>query len=333
MRGHIAATLILLVILSAISNVGSGLKGIVVAASIEPLAAIASEICGARGDVLVLVPEGVEPHAFQLTPDVIKIAESADLIVHTGHMSWEFKLVNVTGKPSVGLDEYLAYGLNLSYIPGTGDLNLHGYWLKVENSIAIARAIAHKLAEIDPGNAEFYMDNLKIFENKVKALKSFIESTVESYGIRGVKVVVTFPAEAYVAESFSLEPVASIVKGPNLFISGSELYRVSEMLKNGSVKLILLSKLSQKMKAVEYAYQLSRDTGVKIAYVRTISIHGLNDYFGLVTYNLGSIVSALSSSSSNTSSINEVYYLVTIVLLTLISVVELIIIFRLKVMI
>ncbi|RLE72717.1 MAG: ABC transporter substrate-binding protein, partial [Thermoprotei archaeon] len=69
-------------------------RKVLVAVTLEPLASIVYEIGGGLIEVEVLLPEGVEPHTFQLTRDVIETASRADLIVHTGHMEWEKELVS-----------------------------------------------------------------------------------------------------------------------------------------------------------------------------------------------------------------------------------------------
>ncbi|HDN01433.1 MAG TPA: hypothetical protein ENF42_00495, partial [Candidatus Bathyarchaeota archaeon] len=264
-----------------------------VAVSIQTLSGIVRGVGGSRVKISVLLPEGVEPHAFQASSEIVEEASEASLLVFTGHFPFEYQLASSVNVEYVSLDDYKRYGLSLSTIPGVKGENLHGYWLKPENAIAIAKAVSEKLKVIDPGYADYYDENLNLFITSVKRTVDFMVEQAEKYGYMGVKVVVTFPSEVYIAESLGLRVESVIVKGENVFISGGELSRLETMLLEGGVRAILVSEVSEMLKAGEYAKQLSQDTGVPLIRVRAVSAPGVDSYEGLLLYNLGLVSGVL----------------------------------------
>ena len=196
---------ILILLLSPIAVICEDRK-LKIAASIEPLALIVKEIVGRYGDVVVLLPPGVEPHEFQLTREVIDKVKGCDLIVHTGHCGFELKLVEVTGIRDLGLRDFIRYGLKLRPLPGREvptvvpkgksalelsamGYNVHGWWLDPDNAIVIARALVDTLSEIDPEHSRYYHSRFEAFLEEIKELKEFLSEVSTGEELIGRSVV------------------------------------------------------------------------------------------------------------------------------------------------
>jgi len=323
----ISAGLILLLITLVPSAESVEQNSLNVAVSIEPLAGIVEEVGSGTLSVEVLVPENVEPHTFQASPDIISKATEADLIVLTGHFHFEEQIVEVAKKPAVGLKEFKTYGLTLSPMPVPYEsehagVNLHGYWLKPSNALAIAKAVKAALIELDPRHLEVYEKGAAQFENKIEAIKQRFSELSEEYELNKLKVAITSPAEAYVAESFGMQVENMLTRGENVFVSGSELAELEEKLRSREVKLILTSDVARQMKIGEFAQQLASDTGTPIVYVRVLVFGGLNDYTALMMYNAGvlagqpaSITGGRSATELQWSCIVAIVALATIIIL------------------
>ncbi len=310
---------------------------IAVVVSIAPLAGIVEAVGSYRVSVEVLIPEGVEPHTLQASPELIKKAMEADLIVHTGHFPFEEELVKITGKPSVGLEDYKAHGLSLSPMPGrihTGDgtgVNMHGYWLKPDNALAIAEAVTEKLKEIDIDHSDVYTRELNSFEAKIERLKSYINEISDEYGLKNFKAVITFPAEAYVAEAFGIEVEESLVIGENVFVGGKALMEIEDRLRMGEVNFILSSEMAKQMKAGEFAQRLASDTGSPLIYVRVLTFGDLHDYTALIMYNAGVLtasIDALEHTGTTSEQTNQWPYIIAIVVLAFIGAIEAILLIK-----
>jgi ABC-type Zn uptake system ZnuABC Zn-binding protein ZnuA len=278
-----------------------------IAASIAPLGGIVNAIGKGYVKVTVLLPEGVDPHAAQLPQSAIQAAISADLLVLTGHFSWENSLAQQVSTPNISLVDYEAFGAALSTFPGAPEKeNPHAYWLLPRNAIAIANATVSKLREIAPDLTDFWDASFNQFVSDVAEFENLVLESSGEAGFANLHVVAVTPAEAYIAETFGLDVVAVLEQDENVFISGADLIAVHDALANGSINLIVGSDLAKLEQGGQFAIQLAGDTGSQVIWWREIFFSGLSDYISLMTYNLGVLVSAMDVSTSNasTSSIN-----------------------------
>ena len=283
-------------------SIAQGTPALNIAVSIQPLAGIVREVSGDQADIAVLLPEGVEPHAFSLTQAVVDLANAADMLVLTGHFVWEEELANLTSKPYTTLEDYESLGAGLLPLPGLGsqilrqhahDENLHGYWLRPKNAIAIANATRILCSSLNSTYGAYWQARFDEFVNEVHEFEEFVSMQSLIQGFAEKHVIITFPAEAYVAETFGLDVRGLLMEGDNIFISGPELVAVEAALRNGSINLIIASDIARLQTAGEFAQQLSMDSGVPIVWVQTV-FSELNDYIGIMSFNLGIVVTGLT---------------------------------------
>lgn len=282
----------------------------VLVATFETLALIAQEICGDKVEVVALLPPGVEPHEYQLSPQQVKLASSALLILHTGHCSFEEKLLKLTGVPSVGLRDFLRAGLTLLPLPSrspevrpsaqytalelaSAGYNIHGWWLDPGNAAVIAKVLTEKLCEVDPENSRYYRQSLQYFLREVKLLQQFLQHIRNR--VRGVKVVLLSPAPQYLVEALGLRPVAVLSLG-TVLAGGRTVAEVLHLLRSGEAKLIIAPHFAKYSKLGEYAESLSKETGVPVVYVYVVENPGCTTYTQLLTYDIALILAGLEQS-------------------------------------
>lgn len=297
----------------------------VVASAIAPLEGIVKSVGGVFVNSTILLPEGVEPHAASLPTEAVLAAEAADLLILTGHFPWEESLVSVVDTPFISLHAedalftYEDHGAHLSPMPGhheeaaipsqddhehNGE-NPHGYWLLPSNAVAIANTTLSALKSIDPARQAIWQKGFDQFVAEVEGYTNLVQEMNQKHQFSELKAVVVFPAEAYVAETFGIEAVATLqVEG--VLISGVELLEVQQLMQNGSVTLILGSDVAALQTGGEYAYQMAEDYSVTLVWVRAVFFKGLSDYTSVMTYNLGAMVTGISQArgSSSTSAVN-----------------------------
>ncbi|AEH25557.1 metal ABC transporter solute-binding protein, Zn/Mn family [Pyrococcus yayanosii] len=182
-----------------------------VVVSLPPLAEIIKEALGEQIEVVYLVPPGVEPHQYQLSPDQVKLLEEAEVIVTTGHLPAEQRILELKeegriGGRVLGVKDYARFGFH--YLPERWyghKANPHGMWLDPTNALAIAKAVVVALAERHPEMAGELWGSYERFETKV-------EGIMEAYsGIAtGKRAIVELPSQQYALEWMGLEVIASI---------------------------------------------------------------------------------------------------------------------------
>ncbi len=284
-----------------------------VAVSVAPLQGIVEGVGGDFAQVSTLLPEGVEPHAAQLPQSSIDAADSADLLVLTGHFPWEEQLLEQVDTPAIDIVDYEKFGAVLLPMPGSdgkldplaqdqdhGNKNIHSYWLLPRNAIAIANATRDKLDELVPERSDFWASSFQRFVDDIGEFQDLVLLMDEEYRFSDLHAVVVFPAEAYVAEVFGIQVVAVLEAGEDVFISGADLLTIQTGLANGSIDIILGSDIARLQQGGEFAVQLASDTNSRIVWWRVIFFSGLSDYTSIMSYNLGALVSALENEGQNT---------------------------------
>ena len=293
-----------------------------VAVSIDILRPIVSEVIGDIGEVYSIVPEGAEPHSFTLTPDAVKRALDADLIVITGHMEWEEKLVRQVADERGVQPESISVNLlklsGIKILEIEGERNIHGFWLLPDNAVTIAKALKSKMLALKPEYSGELSYNCAVFEKEVSNLKNFLSNLSEKYNLLGKRVVVGFYAEQYIAEAMGLKVDVALI-GEGATIRSDSLSKIYEGFKSGKYACIIVSDTALLMGNIREALkELSEETGCSIAYVLTISTSGLERYDAIMYYNAGQVYNALlSEHKTNPGGIN-IYLFVSIIALLII---------------
>ncbi|MFX1577377.1 MAG: hypothetical protein ACFFCF_09385, partial [Promethearchaeota archaeon] len=142
--------------------------------------------------------------------------------------------------------------------------------------------------------SQYWQNRFNEFVSKVTEFEAFISEQRDLHQLSNKNVIITFPAEAYIAEALDLQVKGLLMKGENIFISGPELIAVEQALQNGSIDLIIASDVAQLQAAGEFAQQLSIDSGVPLVWVRAV-FSVLEDYLGIMAYNIGAITTGVSA--------------------------------------
>lgn len=280
-----------------------------VAVSVASLAGIVDEVGGSLISTSILLDQETEPHAFTVTPEIIAMADAADVLVFTGHFHWEEELANQTSTPFVTLhddnawENYEDYGAQFSPMPGDDgeeqehdhEGNPHAYWLLPKNALAIANVTRAVLSTLNSTLTDTWNANFASFEEKMEELQSLISELDEIHEFSQIRAIVVSPPEAYVAEAFGIQCDAVLQVG-EITLAGAQLLEVQTALRNGSVQLILGSDVAQFQTGGEYAYQLQADNGGTLIWWKTV-FYPEADYFSMMTFNLGALVSGIEGKS------------------------------------
>jgi zinc transport system substrate-binding protein len=162
-----------------------------VVASFYPFYEIAKEIGGNNTLVTSVIPMGVEPHDWEITPQQIPDISEADMIIYNkiGFDSWlgkkeEFRnsyLVDISknlqliklGKQQEsenGRDDGQIYDQTSRYDPHV--------WLDPILVKNISKTISNALIKLDPDNTDSYLQNTENFNQQLDTLDSLIKKSL-----------------------------------------------------------------------------------------------------------------------------------------------------------
>ncbi|MET1125141.1 MAG: zinc ABC transporter substrate-binding protein [Archaeoglobaceae archaeon] len=227
-----------------------------VVVTIPDLESVASAVCGCE----VFSLSVADPHSYSLSASDYELLQNAELIVLANS-----RLLGFERKIKEEFENVLDvedYGIEFEDCAGYED-NPHGYWMRPENVIAIARAIKNELSRLHPERAAEYEENFESFRSLVEKAS---EAAREIAGIEGKKFVALVPAMCYVVSSLGGE-VESVLFSEAATLSTPELEEVKRMLKSGEVAAIVAPEFARNMRGGSLAESLAAETGSEVVYV------------------------------------------------------------------
>jgi zinc/manganese transport system substrate-binding protein len=202
-------------------------------------AALATELGGERVAVFAATTARQDPHMIQARPSLIARLRRADLVVCTGaelEIGWMPVLLRQAANPRVqpgqrGYFEAAGF-LALKEVPARldraeGDVHASGnphIQTDPRNILAVAQALARRLAELDPEGAESYRSRAASFESRWRDAIAGWERTAAP--LRGASVVVHHKNWVYLLDWLGLAEAGAIEPRPGVPASTAHLSRL-----------------------------------------------------------------------------------------------------------
>ncbi len=295
----------------AVTEVGPSPQTLKVLAVESFLADIAQNVAGERLHVDTLLPSGLEPHAFEPTPqDLAKVAQSQVLIINGGGLEvWlERLLENVGGQRQVieaaaGLPFRQSQGQTICGAPGEGsqggehmaEKDPH-FWLDPNLVIHYVENIRDGLSQADPAGRQLYARNAEGYIAKLKALDAWIVEQVSQIPPERRLLVTNHESLGYFADRYGFHLVGTILPSVSTAAapSAGQLAQLVDCIKATGVRAIFLETGANP----QLAQQVARESGVQV--VTELYSHSLSSsdgaavtYIDMMHYNVETIVSAL----------------------------------------
>lgn len=273
------------------------------------LADLAQNIAGDRLKIDTLIPVGLDPHAFEPTPqDVVRIANSQVLIVNgNGLEEWLDKTLNNAGgrrqviEASAGLkprqpqpgevaDEAPAAG------GAQGQPGDPHFWFDPNLAIHYVENIRDGLSQADPAGKAEYERNAAAYIEKLKALDSWIAGQVAQIPPERRLMVTNHESFGYFADRYGLRIVGTVLPSTSSLASPSaaQMAALTEAIRASQAPAIFIETGANP----ELADQIAQETGVKVIgdlYTHSLSQPGgpAATYLDMMRYNTEKIVAAL----------------------------------------
>ncbi len=207
--------------------------------SIKPLALIAKEVAGDRAQVDTLLPITASPHDYPLKMSDHRRLRSADLVIWVGPELESFLARSLANIPAQ--KQLATYTLPNLFWPNlqTGDSHEHAthqhagrdphLWLDPRNAAVIARAMAQKLALLDPSETHTYQANAMRFINEVEYLDQQISKQLAPVMSRGFAVY--HEGYSHFVGRYGLHQVGYVTYRPELRPGAMHLRELQDVLK------------------------------------------------------------------------------------------------------
>lgn len=274
-----------------------------IATTVSPITSIAASIAGDRARIEGIVPEGVNSHTFEPSPQIAKLLSTADLILVNGLKLEDptLELARVNKKATTQIVELgtlvlpkADYIYDFSFPKSGGKPNPH-LWTDPGYAIKYAEVIKNKLSAIDSKNASYYAENFAIFEKQASALSAAVAMDQKSVPAGNLKMLTYHDAYAYFAKTYGWTVIGALQAGDFGDPAPSEIVRLIEQIKREKVTTIFGSEVFPS----DVLKEIGRATGARYeSSLRDDDLPGKpgdaeHSWFGLMRYNYRTMVLGL----------------------------------------
>jgi len=217
-----------------------------------------------------IVPVGVDPHTYQLTPDDIESLKRADVIISTAHTHFEMKI-----KKMVENGEIKAKLVEIPEIPGikilknpvTHNPNYHMPIYDPENYKVFMRYISEILYNITGD---------KSYKERAKKVIDEVNKIVNNTKKLNVTAVADLPYTQYAVSWLNVDIKYLVTKEHGVPPTPQDLQTIENAIKSGEIKLAVITKDGSK--ASEILLDLAKKYKIDVLYVPSpISVKSIPD--------------------------------------------------------
>jgi ABC-type Zn uptake system ZnuABC Zn-binding protein ZnuA len=273
--------------------------------TLQDLSSIAAAVGGDRVDTFALAKGYQDPHFVDAKPSFVLQLSRADLLIVAGlelEVGYLPPLVDQSRNAEIhpGARGYLdaSRGCDVLQRPSgpvtraMGDVHPQGnphYWTDPANGRVIARAIAARLAELDPDGKAAYERGLAAFDSELDRKEKEWDQKLAPWF--GTKVVSFHNSWPNFAKRFRLDVVGHIEPKPGIPPTPSHTLEIIQLIERERIPLILVEPYFD-TKTPKY---IAGKTGATVVtlYPSVGGTEEITDYFALFDVNVDALVAAL----------------------------------------
>lgn len=255
-----------------------------VAATTGFIGDMVSRVGGERVRVTVVVPQGADPHSFELRPSTLREVSRARVLFANG-LGLEPFLERIQSQlPAGARTVKLAEGmpkLLRSAEDGHGGYDPH-LWLDPDYGVGYVEKIRDALSQLDPAGRDVYGARAQTYISQIRQADAEVRECLRSVPISARKVVSQHEALRYFARAYRITLVGSISnfagqeKGPQSFA------RLAQAMRSQGVHTVF----AEPQFSSAEANALAEATGAKIARIYSDAFDAqVNTYLGLLRWN------------------------------------------------
>lgn len=245
-----------------------GNKRLKIGITLHPYYSFVKNIVGDKADVIPLIGEGFNPHAYKPQPtDIKKISELDALVVNgIGHDEFAFEILQASRMKGKIPLIYANKGVSLIPIAGTAagikSVNPHTF-ISVTASIQQIYNIRNHLSKLDPSNAKVYRMNTRAYVKKLRKMKAHYMKKLAGITDLDFRCATIHGGYDYLLQEFGLQVTAVIEPAHGLKPTASQLTKTIDKIKQLGVDVIFTEmNLEDK-----YVNTIERETGIRIRYL------------------------------------------------------------------
>ncbi|MEL9998366.1 MAG: zinc ABC transporter substrate-binding protein [Sulfolobales archaeon] len=228
---------LLLMTMILTTNLHAEVGGVKVVTTFQYLADDVKNLLCEGDEVYSLVPPGVDPHDYMLTPKDVELLKHADIIISTAHTHFEARISELIREGEVRaklIEIPKIQGIELRYIAGTNIINYHAITYDINNYLILMRTISEELTTLRPECRSVYSERLRNISNTVEGLKNFTTHI-------NLVAVGSTPLTQYVVEGLGIKVIKYLVVDHEVPPTPNDVSQVEKLLSTKSVDLVVIT--------------------------------------------------------------------------------------------
>lgn len=248
-------------------------------------------IAGDRIHLESILKAKQDPHFLSAKPSYMLKARKVDLLILVGmdlEVGWLPNIIQGARNPNIqqgqpGHLDASQFIEALSVPEGKvdrffGDVHPYGnphYLLDPLRAVQVSKGISRKLSEMDPKNKDHYLNNQKLFEQKVEEKMKIWRKRIED---SGVKQLVTYHSSfEYFLQEFQLKQIGLIEEKPGIASSAKHILGLIKQMKESQTSCILMSSFYSNERAKKI--KLSTPVHIETVAIEVEAFKEVTDYF------------------------------------------------------
>lgn len=282
-------------------------KKLIIITSTTDMSALTQEVGGDHVSVESIAKGYQDPHFVEAKPSFLLRLRQADLLVVVGlqlEIGWLPPLITQSGNAriQVGGNGYLdaSQFAEVRDIPtGTvtramGDVHPLGnphYWLDPDNGRRIAKGIATKLGELDPGEASYFLQRYQDFDQRLTIAEKKWDGVMAPY--RGRKIVSYHNSLPNFVKHFGLNVIGFVEPRPGIPPTPSHSFELVGLMKRENCKIIMVEPYFD----LKTPNSIAAQAGAKVVeYLPSVGGEKeVTDYFKLFDYDIDLLTKAFQA--------------------------------------
>ena len=298
---------VLTLVVSLFAPLSAAAKKLNVVTSTTDMAALTQEVGGDKVTVESIAKGYQDPHFVEAKPSFLLKLRQADLLVVVGlqlEIGWLPPLITQSGngRIQVGAPGYLDASQFAEILEkptgevtrAMGDVHPLGnphYWLDPDNGRRIARGIAEKLGELDPGDTAYFQQQFQDFDKRLSIAEQKWDAEMKPY--HGRKLVTYHNSFPNFAKHFNLNVIGYVEPRPGIPPTPSHTIELIGLMKRENCKVLLVEPYFD----LKTPNSIAAQTGGKVV-VNLPSVGGekqVTNYLQLFDYDIDVITKAFQA--------------------------------------
>jgi zinc transport system substrate-binding protein len=219
------------------------------------------------------LPFGVDPHSFEITPNIMSKIEHSNLVFYSGaglepwvdRMTFKSKAIDMSKYVKLRKLDSKEFALHHHHDKecAHNTLDPH-YWLDFDNMRSATKVVTKELIQLEPQNKAFFLKNRDAYLEMLQKLDEAYTNALSSCKV--THIILNHNSMGYVAQRYHFHSESLSGLSPEDQPTPNDIKRIiDEINKNGITTIFFENFVSSKV-----VKTIAKDTGIKVDIIESL---------------------------------------------------------------